>query len=158
MYPKSINSINTKWFTQWHFDRRPMSWLCDRSPEILCEWQRNSELQHPSSGNQPWRYPQIFLRQRRLQIEPWALTLFSSKTSSKSFIFSFLVPEFFKQGLPQCFVRRPGRHLAKCFPGRITGLASDRHRNNNYWGPMGEDHDFFNAHNCQWVFSTTWRR
>ncbi|XP_046631719.1 uncharacterized protein LOC124311318 isoform X1 [Daphnia pulicaria] len=57
--------------------------------------------------------------------------------------------QFFKQGLPQCFIRRPGRHLAKCFPGRITGLASDRHRNNNYWGPIGEDHDFFDAHNCQ---------
>nr|CAH0108220.1 unnamed protein product [Daphnia galeata] len=57
--------------------------------------------------------------------------------------------QFFKQGLPQCFIRRPGRHLARCFPGRITGQASDRHRNNNYWGIIGEEHDFFNAHNCQ---------
>lgn len=89
-----------------------------------------------------------------------SLTVFHRKTLLKLFRFFFfffyLVPEFFKQGLPQCFIRRPGRHLAKCFPGRITGLASDRHRNNNYWGPIGEDHDFFDAHNCQWVSLFVW--
>ncbi|KAI9551418.1 hypothetical protein GHT06_021751 [Daphnia sinensis] len=55
---------------------------------------------------------------------------------------------FFKQGLPQCFIRRPGRHLARCFPGRRAGQASDSHRNINYWGTMAEENDFFNAHNC----------
>lgn len=56
--------------------------------------------------------------------------------------------EFFKQGFPRCFVRRPGRHLARCFPGRTAGQAADSHRNINYWGTIAEENDFFNAHNC----------
>ena len=50
-----------------------------------------------------------------------------------------------QEGLPECFVRRPGRQIAKCFPGR-SGYGRSRDYLSYHVGDQ-----LFNSANCRFL-------